>query len=153
MKRSTPLRADPETTKAWIARSRRNQVEALKRSTGLKRTGLLKRKARVRPINRERRDREFARCYGSEERVLSIKALPCSVPGCTNRPCENAHTVGGGMGRKAGWETVAPLCRSHHRRFHELGSNALFAPRYGVDLVEVAERLAVEIPPHRVEAA
>ncbi|HSH45807.1 MAG TPA: hypothetical protein VK966_08125, partial [Longimicrobiales bacterium] len=59
--------------------------------------------------NPERRDREWARAYGSEVRVEFVKALPCCVPGCRNR-AENAHTESGGMGRKADADTIAPLC-------------------------------------------
>lgn len=30
---------------------------------------------------------------------------------------QNAHTVIDGMSRKAGYETIAPLCANHHRRY------------------------------------
>jgi len=70
------------------------------------------------PMKRgKRKPSEFARIYGSKERVAWVKALPCII--CTNRPCENAHTESGGMARKAGYATIVPLCRIHHRMYDE----------------------------------
>lgn len=68
---------------------------------------------------RERRETDWIRKYFSLERVLFIKQLPCSVPGCKLRPSENAHGEGGGTGRKAGWESVLPLCSVHHKMLDE----------------------------------
>ena len=103
------------------------------------------RKSRVNPINRERRDREWARAYGSVERVEAVRAMRCCVPGC-NGLSENAHITTGGMGRKADADKVANLCRGHHRTrrdsLHNLGSVEAFRRAHGVDLVAVAERLA-----------
>lgn len=70
------------------------------------------------PIKRKKRSpREFARVYGSEERVLWVQSLPCCR--CGRRPSENAHTENGGRGRKADSPTVAPLCRPCHRAYDE----------------------------------
>jgi hypothetical protein len=79
-----------------------------------------------RKVNPKRRKSEFARCYHSRQRVRWVKSLPCLVCAsispllihCTG-PSDNAHTVTDGMGRKAGYDTIVPLCRSHHRRYDE----------------------------------
>ena len=68
---------------------------------------------------------EFARIYGSRERVEWVKTLPCAVASCglSCGPCDgeihNAHTVSGGKGRKADAATVAPLCAKHHAAFDQ----------------------------------
>lgn len=79
------------------------------------------RTTRVKRVNRQRRASEFARCYGSKARVAWVKSLPCIVAVCGVTPSENAHTVTGGMGRKADADTIAPLCHSHHRFLHQRG--------------------------------
>jgi hypothetical protein len=76
------------------------------RSTPLKRTGPIARKSRIKA--KKRKPSEFARIYGSKERVAWVKAQPCVV--CGRGPCENAHTEVGGIGYKAGYETIVPLC-------------------------------------------
>src|SRR5690606_1527017 len=110
----------------------------------------LERKSRVNPVNRKRRAREFARCYGSPERVIAMKFRPCD--GCgrvpsPDAPNENAHTEGGGAGRKAGWETLVTLCPECHRLWHYLGSTEAFDGWKGTNLRATAARLATEIVP------
>lgn len=83
----------------------------------------------VKPRNAKRRESEFARCYFSKERVAFVKSLPCVV--CTgitgglsvgHGASDNAHTgERSGMGRKAGYETIVPMCRPHHERFDRYG--------------------------------
>jgi len=75
-----------------------------------------------RPINKVnpvRRAREFARCYGSKARVAFIKTLACVVCGAT--PSDNAHIHGSksGMGRKADYADIIPLCRKCHTLYDE----------------------------------
>lgn len=90
-----------------------------------------KRKA-VKRRNPKRQRSEFARCYHSKERVAFVKALPCIV--CGHGPCDNAHIESDGMGRKAHYTKIVPLCcmpsdapnspgyeRGHHGRMHRLG--------------------------------
>lgn len=91
----------------------------------MKRTPL-KRKTPVKKRNAKRRESEFARCYGSKARVAWIKSMPCiacsglhPLFGMTAGPSDNAHTAHDGMGRKAGYDTIVPLCRNHHRRYDE----------------------------------
>lgn len=82
----------------------------MKRSTPLRRSG---------PIKKRRRESgAFRRIYGSKARVQWIKSLPCAC-GCGETPCENAHTVTGGMGRKADAHTIAPLRPACHRRYDQ----------------------------------
>lgn len=74
------------------------------------------------PIKAKKRTKQsFARIYGSPERVAWVKSLPCSVVGCTEGPIHNAHTETGGMGRKADYTTIIPLCWRHHQFVHERG--------------------------------
>lgn len=81
----------------------------------------IKKSGRVKP--KKRSASEFARIYGSKKRVVWVKSLPCAVWiavelfGIETRcegPVVNAHTVTGGMGRKADAKTIAPLCHAHH---------------------------------------
>lgn len=73
------------------------------------------------PLGRKGRKKrtpdEFARIYHSKERVAYVKSWPCCV--CGSVPSDNAHTTGFGMGIKAGYETIIPLCRTHHRAYDE----------------------------------
>src|SRR5262245_56204301 len=92
----------------------------------------MRRRTPIKKRNPKRRQSEFVRCYGSKERVAAIRALSCY--GCFKEPAENAHIENGGMGRKAGWETIVDLGRKCHRRLHELGSVELFDAEKGTDL-------------------
>jgi len=94
----------------------------MKRSKPLRRTPLRPAPGQPprgrKPIKRKKRPAgEFARIYGSKARVAWIKALGCVICGAV--PADNAHTVGGGTGYKAGYETIVPLCREHHRAYDE----------------------------------
>lgn len=139
---------------------------SLKRKTELKRTGPitragsqeLRRNGTTKPKRRRSRQRlreEYARKYGSEERVRKIKAMPCAVPSCNRTPCDNAHTANEGMGRKGSWRTIVPLCSAqpdgfpghHYIRDSILGSNELFKIEYKVDLENLAAHLAETVQP------
>ena len=67
--------------------------------------------------NPKRSAAEFERTYLSAARVLFVKQLPCCQ--CGASPCENAHTTGGGMGRKGHYSTIAPLCARCHSAYDE----------------------------------
>ena len=90
----------------------------LRRKTPLKSGG------RVNPVNRKRRTSEFARCYGSTERVAWVQSLRCAC-GCGGTPCENAHAVGGGASRKADADTILPLTHRCHQKVHDKGWSAI----------------------------
>jgi hypothetical protein len=117
LKRSTPPRKmSPKT-------------EAKRKSAGEKFIGstIAGPRKQVKRRNAKRKASEFARCYGSRARVQFVKALPCCycnalstlLGDVTKGRCDNAHTENGGMGRKAGYATIVPLCRNHHKRFDE----------------------------------
>ena len=73
----------------------------------------------TRKRQRVRRKSEFARCYHSRSRVQFVKVMGCSTCGWeSGEPIENAHTgTRSGAGRKAGYETIVPFCRSCHREY------------------------------------
>lgn len=86
--------------------------------------GTIKRKAAPKKVNRTRKAREFARAYHSRKRVLFVKGLGCLYCRMTfGQPVyphvHNAHTENGGSGRKAGYETIIPLCATHHQAYDE----------------------------------
>lgn len=107
----------------------------------MKRSGPIRRTARLRPRNARRHRAEWTRAYGSPARVQWVRAQPCAVPGCRVTPCENAHTATGGTSRKADARTIVPLCRPHHGELHQAGS-ATFQSRYALDLPATAHRIA-----------
>lgn len=76
-------------------------------------------RSRPNPRNPQRRQKNFARAYHSSERVQWVQRLPCSL--CGRGPSENAHTETGGMGRKADYTSIVPLCSPHHRSLHDHG--------------------------------
>lgn len=118
----------------------------LRRKKSIAERGAIARKAR-KTKRRKRPEGEFRRIYGSRERVRRIKALPCHVCGLYGST-ENCHTENGGMGRKAGWETVVNLCASHHEELHRYGMIE-YAGRFVTmgALREWAAHLAREIQP------
>lgn len=74
------------------------------------------------PVNRKRKQAEFARAYDSPAFVRWIHALPCWACGYAGpSPRQAAHTVSGGMGRKADAATVIALCNVCHTRQHQHG--------------------------------
>ena len=74
----------------------------------------------LRPKKRSAAERE--RIYGPKGRVEWVKSLPCLI--CQRTPSENAHTENGGMGRKADYTTIVPLCAAHHRELHQHGQES-----------------------------
>lgn len=89
--------------------------------TPLKRKSTLKARKRIKA--KPRSSIEFQRIYGSKRRVEFVKNLPCMV--CAGKPCENAHIKSGGMGRKADYRNIIPLCKPCHRKQHQHGWKAL----------------------------
>ena len=111
----------------------------------------MKRGQRIARVNRKRKASEFARCYHSRERVRFVKGLGCLICVAVGAEayvasvgrCDNAHTETDGMGRKAGYDTIVPLCREHHRRYDE--------HRHPCDKPEVRQYLKTMAP--KIEAA
>lgn len=109
-------------------------------------TSTFKRKIPLKKVNSKRRAREKERAYGSLARRQWVSDLPCSVPGCTGRPCENAHVNPdghpsdgpSGMGRKHDYTQIVPLCGGHHNEYHNIGQwtfNTIH--RLDVDLIAI----------------
>lgn len=80
------------------------------RKTGIKRT------------NPARKARNWARAYRSPAFVRFVSRLPCWACGYAGpSPRQCAHTVSGGIGRKADAATVIALCNVCHARQHQHG--------------------------------
>jgi len=80
---------------------------------------------------------EWARVYGSPERVRWVAQLNCVA--CGELPCQNAHVKNGGMGRKADARWIVPMCPGCHRE-HHAGAKT-FQKKYGLNLLEKAEEI------------
>lgn len=138
IKRKTRLKADPDAQRAWERRSRENaRAKARTRgaSNGARRRTPMQRGKKINTVNAKRREAERARAYGPRARRDWLTSQPCLVCGTT--PTEQAHTVSGGMGRKADADTIVPLCHAHHAEQHAHGA-ATFEARYSVDLAAAA---------------
>jgi hypothetical protein len=109
----------------------------MKRSGRIARTKSLPRGTKTLGRNRKRTAENFARCYHSVARVEWVKSLPSVVSG--RGPCVNAHAIGDGAGRKAGYETIVPLTQDEHDELHRIGVKT-FGRRYDVDLMRCAHR-------------
>lgn len=81
--------------------------------------------AKTKPKAKKRTASDFARVYGSKARVAWIAAQPCLGCLSTATPCENAHIKSGGVGRKADYTQIVPLCAKCHRLQHQKGWAAL----------------------------
>jgi len=110
----------------------------------------------IKKVNRKRRVSEFARAYGSKERVAWIQAQSCVICGWDGG-CENAHVPSrSGAGRKGDCAKIIPLCGAHpgkpgqaiitrgdgydigcHASLHKLGKR-LFEKAYYVNLGALA---------------
>lgn len=81
---------------------------------------------------REKKDRNFARCYHSHDRVEWVRNQPSVASG--ERGCENAHTRIDGVSRKASYEHIVPLTWNEHRcELPSLGREG-FERKYGINL-------------------
>lgn len=99
------------------------------------------------PIKAKKRTKaEYERIYHSEARVQFVKRLPCVGCGRVLIPklMDNAHIEPGGVGRKADYDKIVPLCNkfaptySCHGYFHSTG-RAFVEKLYGINLEELAE--------------
>lgn len=92
------------------------------RKTQLRRKSSMPRsRTPIRHRNAERASKEYARTYGSVERVLWVQSWPCCAMHFPGHVCggrvENAHAKGDGMGRKSHHANIAPLCRAAHAAY------------------------------------
>lgn len=94
-------------------------------------------------VNAKRKASEFERAYHSHERVGFVQGMECV--GCRSRGVRqmtrsaNAHTANGGMGRKAAYEYIIPLCHECHTLQHQIGAGS-FAIRFNIDLKTCAAK-------------
>lgn len=106
----------------------------------MKRSAPPRRKTAVKKSNPARKRREFARAYGSKERVAFVKSLPCVVYALYS-PCageiHNHHITTGGRGRKADADQIVPLCTKHHAELHADGASE-FQANYAVNFEAAA---------------
>lgn len=110
-------------------------------SGSLSRSGRPTRQVSMKKRNPKRRVSEWARAYGSAERVAWVRSLPCLVCGPLSfGASQNAHVGTGGVSRKADARNVVPLCAPHHRSLHTRGVRS-FEDRYGINLETAAERI------------
>ena len=116
----------------------------MKRTPLPRRRHPLARGAPPRKRNPKRRECEFRRCYLSRAFVRFTQCQPCAACGSTEGS-ECAHTEGGGMSRKSGWETIAPLCSRCHHKSHQFGwMGGLGMTAEGRRRAAVLNRLAFE---------
>lgn len=131
--------APKKSARAWIRRSSKKKAAADAQS-GRKVYSTISPAARtaVAKQNAKRRKKEFARAYGSTERVAWTKAQPC-IACAAKQQIEVAHTVTGGMGRKANASTTVPLCSWCHAELHRGGVRS-FEQKFNLNLqVSAAE--------------
>jgi len=80
------------------------------------------RRTRPNAVNAKRSARNWARAYGSKAFVGWISRLPCWACGYAGpSPRQAAHTITGGMGRKADANTIIALCNVCHAKQHQSG--------------------------------
>lgn len=96
------------------------------------------------PARGKKFDEKWRHHYCSEDRVEWVKNLPCiACQRLTNGESVNAHIEPGGMGTKAHYTKIVPLCDGHHKELDEGDGREAFEQKYGFDLDIFAE--AVEI--------
>jgi hypothetical protein len=84
------------------------------RTSAIRRRARLKSRKRPNARNAKRQAKQFARAYGSEERVSWMKRQRCLTCG-DHGPCENSHLRSrAGMGRKGNAEKTIPQCKPCH---------------------------------------
>jgi hypothetical protein len=83
----------------------------------------MQRSGRIKP--KRRTSEEFQRIYGGADRVEWMQRQPCFVVALqvASRPCfgaiQCAHTITGGMSRKADAQHTVPACVSHHADYDQ----------------------------------
>lgn len=75
--------------------------------------------------------------YGSDKRRMTVAWMGCLA--CGRRPCDNHHVKSVGAGGT--YRDIVPLCRTHHREYHDVGHDT-FEKKYGLDLHAEAARIS-----------
>ncbi len=105
----------------------------------MKHTAIARSSKPVNPVNRKRKDAQFAKAFGEQGRDGEwIRAQPCSVPGCKRGPIHAHHARSQGAGGDS--SHLVPLCHSHHADLHDIGRDS-FSNYHGIDLMKIAARL------------
>jgi hypothetical protein len=112
---------------------------ALARRTPLRSKSALRRSRPVKPVNRKRKTKRYARDFGDEADL--VRAMPCLITGTT--PSEPAHVTSRGAG--GGCFDLVPLSPAMHRQQHEVGIES-FQACHGLDLRAEADRIALDHP-------
>ena len=80
--------------------------------------------------------------------MAHVRKQPCSVPGCSARPCDPQHLMFAqprAKGLKSGDQYTVPVCRMHHTggslSVHHDGDEAGWWQAKGVDPIAIARRL------------
>ena len=92
---------------------------------------------------KERRDHRFRVQFHSEKRCRFIKALPCEVTGIESGPdgdVVNAHTKGGGVGRRGCYTSIVPLYWRVHHDFDDGMTEKQFHQHYARSKQSVRDR-------------
>ena len=93
----------------------------------------------LRPKPRKQSERE--RIYGPTGFLDWLHKLPCLV--CGHRGDIHAHHTphpSSGMGRRADWVALVPICSAHHRMIHDIGQKRV-AAMAGLDWARAAARV------------
>ena len=89
---------------------------------------------------KERRDHRFRVQFHSDKRVEYFRHLPCEVMGFRRYgDVVNAHTKGGGVGRRGSYTSIVPLLWSVHHDFDTMPAKK-FEARYGRTKQSVRDR-------------
>lgn len=103
---------------------------------------------RRKPVKKKpRSENERERIYGTLEFRDWLHRQCCAVCGAQAVFTEQAHAVGGGAGRKAGWRQTFPMCGVRrdllrggcHGEAHRIGVKT-FEAKYGITLAALAEQ-------------
>ena len=96
---------------------------------------------RVKRKNVKRSTKAWKAAFHSAERVQFVASMGCEVArdgGCLGA-VQNHHTKNGGMGLKASYTTIIPLCAAHHAQIHQIGK-VRFMQCHALNLSEAARQ-------------
>ncbi len=109
------------------------------------------RTGRIKPANRARRSKSYARNFG--DRGALVREMPCCVGASQSHPrsvgcfgdIQAAHAIARGMGGRNGdRRSLVPLCAGHHQQQGNEGVKT-FESIYEVDMVALAGDIAIEL--------
>lgn len=154
MKRSKPLQADPEKTRAWQLRS---AIKAAQRSREKPRKAIasskpLRSTTPVKKRNPKRLAKNRLVQHGTTERTRWFNQAPCACkgkhPACTGGFSDPSHVTSRGAGGTA--SDIIPQSRGCHNFIHDHGW-ARWERETGIDARALAARLATQGPdaPHK----